>query len=244
MVNTIEITFGLLLAGLTLVAAVDWQMRLPQERRIEPAEYREVRKLQALNLEFTRQLENITLQDLNISEGRLPTADDLQCLADVSLWMKGITSGQMWALKSEYFLDGIIIYIYVYVLYMICAVIDAWGSIPSGLLTLNIHDLGNYDECLKISKAVTSSHSVQGQYCSAQLPFLKLLGITSSTIRSAAISIGICFPSSCSAANINTLLNRVVGQLITMEESLELVSQDSCRIAEKKPYDGLAIATM
>lgn len=112
MVNTIEITFGLLLARLTLVAAVDWQMRLPQERRIEPAEYREVRKLQALNLEFTRQLENITLQDLNIPEGRLPTADDLQCLADVSLWMKGITSGQMWALKSEYFLGGIIIYMY------------------------------------------------------------------------------------------------------------------------------------
>lgn len=122
--------------------------------------------------------------------------------------------------------------------------IDAWGSIPSGLLALNIHDLGNYGECVKISKAVTSSHSVKGQYCSAQLPFLKLLGITSSTIRSAAISIGICFPSSCSAGNINTLLNRVVGQLITMEESLELVSQDLCHIAEKKPYDGLAIATM
>lgn len=101
MVKTNEITLSLLLS-LTLVAAVNWQMRLPQDRRIEPAEYQEVRKLQALNLEFTRQFENITLQDLNIPRDRLPTPQDLQCLADMGLWLKGITSGQMWALKSEY----------------------------------------------------------------------------------------------------------------------------------------------
>lgn len=122
--------------------------------------------------------------------------------------------------------------------------IDAWGSIPSGLLALNIIDLGNFEECLKISKSVTSSHSVDGKYCFAQIPFLKMLGISSSTIRSASLKIGICFPASCSAANMNTLLDRVIGQLITLEESLELVSPDTCRIAEKKPFDALAIVTM
>lgn len=101
MVKTNEITINLLFS-LTLVAAVEWQMRLPQDRSIEAAEYQKVRKLQALNLEFPRQFENITLQDLNIPTDRLPTPQDLQCLGDMGLWLKGVASGQMWALKSEY----------------------------------------------------------------------------------------------------------------------------------------------
>lgn len=241
MVKTNEITISLLFS-LTLVAAVDWQMRLPQDLSIEPAEYQEVRKLLALNQEFTRQFENITLQDLNIPTDRLPTPQDLQCLADMGLWLNSVTSGQIWALKSEYLVR--FIGNTVAVTCVIPLVIDAWGSIPSGLLTLNIIDLGNFEECLKISKSVTSSHSVDGKYCFAQIPFLKLLGLSSSTIRSATLKIGICFPASCSAANMNTLLDRVIGQLITLEESLELVSPDTCHIAEKKPLDALAIVTM
>ncbi|KAH8415320.1 hypothetical protein KR222_003250 [Zaprionus bogoriensis] len=211
-----------LLAGLALVAAMDVSMKLPRERSVSPAEYRELRKLQSLNLEFTQQFENITLQDLGIPDARAASIQDLKCAVDMSLMLTGIASGQLWALRM----------------------IDSWGSIPSGILTLNVLDLGNFNECVKISKAVSSSHTVNGKYCFAEMPFLGLLGINSSMIRSTALSIGICFPASCSPAHMDVLLNRVIARLITLENPVQLVNPDRCQTAEREPLGGLAIVTI
>lgn len=45
--------------------------------------------------------------------------------------------------------------------------IDAWGKIPSGIMSGNSYALGNFDQCLSIEKYVTDAGTVKGQYCLA-----------------------------------------------------------------------------
>lgn len=44
-------------------------------------------------------------------------------------------------------------------------VADAWGKLPSGILSGNIIELGNYDQCLKIREQMENDDLFQGQYC-------------------------------------------------------------------------------
>jgi len=123
-------------------------------------------------------------------------------------------------------------------------VIDAWGSKPAGILSLNVIDLGNYDECLKINKLISSNHEVNGKYCLANIPFAKMLGINSEIVRSVNLKIGVCFPSSCSATNMDTFLNRALKELLNVNYSGELISPNSCKTSEREPLTGLTIFTM
>lgn len=117
--------------------------------------------------------------------------------------------------------------------------IDAWGSIPSGILYLNLVDVGNYGECIKISQ-----NAIRGKYCLAELPLFSLLGIDASTIRSSKLKIGICFPATCTAAHMDTLLNKIVQQALGVTSTSQLVNANSCRTNEAQTLDGLAILAM
>lgn len=44
-------------------------------------------------------------------------------------------------------------------------VIDAWGKLPSGMMSGNSYALGNFDQCLSIEKSVTNAGTIKGQYC-------------------------------------------------------------------------------
>ncbi|XP_055915377.1 uncharacterized protein LOC129948405 [Eupeodes corollae] len=67
---------------------------------------------------------------------------------------------------------------------------DAWGSIPSGVLTGNLHDLGNYDQCVKSSMSFADpTYIIRQQYCFVKLP------LENPTL---AIRIAICIPNTCS----------------------------------------------
>jgi len=101
MVKTIVILTNFLI-GLTLISAMNPKIEVPNSDLVEAKEYLELRKLQSLGFEFTKQFQNISLSDLDIPEGRVPSAQDLQCLADMGAWMKGISSGSFWSLKSKY----------------------------------------------------------------------------------------------------------------------------------------------
>ncbi|XP_064538746.1 nose resistant to fluoxetine protein 6-like [Drosophila montana] len=213
MVKTLATLLNLLCA-LVLASAMGLDVELPQEYHIEPKEYQQLMKLQSLGVDFVRYFQNITMQDLDIPSTRLPSTEDLQCMADMSLWMKGLTSGSYWSLKM----------------------IDAWGSIPSGILYLNLVDIGNYGECIKISQ-----DAIRGKYCLAELPFLSLLGVDSPIMRSSKLKIGICFPSSCTAAHMDTFLNQVVQQALGVTNTVQLVNENTCRTDEREPLDGLTI---
>lgn len=44
---------------------------------------------------------------------------------------------------------------------------DAWGKLPSGILTLNFHSYGQFDECIKIKYL-----DIKGKYCLGKLLLL------------------------------------------------------------------------
>ncbi|XP_046865193.1 nose resistant to fluoxetine protein 6 [Drosophila willistoni] len=103
-------------------------------------------------------------------------------------------------------------------------------------------DLGNYDECVNINQEITSSQRVTGKYCFADVPIGSLLlGSSELDVKTA-----VCFPSSCSAANMDTLLRGFLNQLLGQElsEDIQMVDETSCRISEQNSFDGLTIFTI
>lgn len=45
---------------------------------------------------------------------------------------------------------------------------DATSKYPSGLVTANVYQLGNYDQCIDV---VSSDQSIKGKYCLADTEF-------------------------------------------------------------------------
>lgn len=121
--------------------------------------------------------------------------------------------------------------------------IDSWGSIPSGILKGHLKDLGHYDECIAIEQSAASGSTLLGKYCLANLPLQQLLGNVG---RMMNVQSAVCFPASCSATNMDTLLRRVLKQLVGLElnSNQNLVSENSCKTSERDAYDGGAIAAM
>ncbi|XP_002133659.2 O-acyltransferase like protein-like [Drosophila pseudoobscura] len=180
--------------------------------------YMAASRLRSLVTEFVDYYQNITLADLNLYQDehpRLTTDQDLECLKDLALTMQDLSSGGIWALRM----------------------FDSWGSLPSGMLYGNMLDLGNYDECLNVDHAVTASHSVRGKYCFAQV---SLAASISSLLN---IKTAVCFPASCTAASMDTLLRQLFEKLLNVEigADLQLVDESTCKTAQREPYDGLTI---
>ena len=61
------------------------------------------------------------------------------------------------------------------------AVYDASTNIPSGLVTGNIQQMGNYDECLGIEVRKQDKMAFRGQQCTATFQFRRLPGEDKST---------------------------------------------------------------
>ncbi|XP_034654274.1 LOW QUALITY PROTEIN: uncharacterized protein LOC117892263 [Drosophila subobscura] len=187
-----------------------------------PVNYVAASRLRRLAIEFFDCYKNITLADLSMEMNQdnraLPSAQDLECLADLTLLTQNLGSAKIWALRM----------------------IDSWGSLPSGVLYGNLRDLGNYDECLNVDHVVSTSHSVRGKYCFAKV------SLASSTLSLLSIKTAVCFPASCSAAHMDTMLRRLFEKLLNVEISTDhqLVDENTCRSAEKKPYAGLTIFTI
>ncbi|XP_043867396.1 nose resistant to fluoxetine protein 6 isoform X2 [Drosophila mojavensis] len=218
MVKAVATLLCLLCGLVTTINASGINVEQQQHFQMEPMDYQQIRKLQSLNLKFTEYFQNITVKDLDMFSTRLPNRDDLQCIADMGQWMNDLKSGRLWSMKM----------------------IDSWGSLPSGILYFNFLDMGNYGECIKINKQVSSGPSIKGKYCFAEIPILKMLGIPVNR----NLKIGICFPSSCSAAQMGVFLGKVIQQVIGLTSSMSLVNEKSCRTNEREPLDGIAILTI
>ncbi|XP_055912803.1 nose resistant to fluoxetine protein 6-like [Eupeodes corollae] len=82
---------------------------------------------------------------------------------------------------------------------------DSWGSVPSGVLTGNQYDLGNYDQCvnsvLRVLINEIDTDFIIPQYCVATLP-LKRDPSAEIPVNywdlGRSINVGICVPNSCS----------------------------------------------
>lgn len=52
---------------------------------------------------------------------------------------------------------------------MILSVLDASTKIPKSVLTGNLIDMGNYDECLGIKYQITPSRTIKGKFCMVKI---------------------------------------------------------------------------
>ncbi|BFF91962.1 nose resistant to fluoxetine protein 6-like [Drosophila madeirensis] len=185
-----------------------------------PQEYQRLISLRSLGVEFAEHFRNASLSDLDLFHPRIPSQEDLICIADMAQFMQALTTGKLWAAKM----------------------IDAWGSIPSGLLNGNIYDLGNFDECVKIRKEITSSHSINGKYC-----FLKVsVGFLPQNVARLTnnMRIASCFPASCSAAHIDAFLGQLMQKLLNSSSTSIQIREATCQTSDLKPWDGMTIFTV
>ncbi|XP_016976550.1 nose resistant to fluoxetine protein 6 [Drosophila rhopaloa] len=191
---------------------------LTEDLAVDVDRYLAVSKLRRLAVEFFDYYSNVTLADLNVGDqhSRLPTLQDMECLADLAVVTRDLSSFKVWALKM----------------------IDSWGLLPAGVLVGNFWDLGNFDECIGIAHAVTTRHSVKGKYC--------LTKLVPSVSLNVAIKTAVCFPASCSAANMDTMLKRLFQNLLNVEigTEVQIVDEATCQTSATKPYDGLTIFTI
>ncbi|XP_017110764.1 nose resistant to fluoxetine protein 6 [Drosophila elegans] len=207
-------------AEITNIFALTNKQLLSHELEVNVDSYLAVSKLRRLAVEFFDHYSNVTLADLYVGDqrSRLPSVQDMKCLADMALLTNDLSSLKVWTLKM----------------------IDSWGLLPAGVLVGNWWDLGNFDECIGIDHAVTTSHRVKGKYC-----FAKFTPTPSVSTR-VAIKTAVCFPASCSAANMDTLLRRLLQTLLNIEigTEVQIVDEATCQTSETKPYDGLTIFTI
>ncbi|XP_017077663.1 nose resistant to fluoxetine protein 6 [Drosophila eugracilis] len=183
-------------------------------------DFHRVSELKSLGHEFAKYFQNVSLKELIVLDTQSPREEDLLCASDMAALMTGLLNGQVWALQM----------------------IDAWGSIPSGLLTGNSYDLGNYDECLNIRKSIISQRrSIQGKYCFLSVSPAKIMGIDNLSIGN--FNTATCFPASCSAVHMNTVIGQLMKQLLNVNISSSgmSISDGSCQTSESEPWDGLTI---
>ncbi|KAH8347523.1 hypothetical protein KR059_012039 [Drosophila kikkawai] len=193
----------LLFAGLVVIGAA--QSKDPAVLQ----QYEILQQLEALGVEFTKYFRNVTLQSLGVLDFQAPRQEDIVCIQDLAEVIKGLSSRQRWALKM----------------------IDSWGSIPTGLLTGNAFDLGNFDECLSISQSISSRQEINGKYC-----FLLVSNLRIAT----------CFPASCSAMQMQPFVDQLFHKIINSSNSSisGKISEASCQTSDLVPWDGLTIFTI
>ncbi|KAH8278554.1 hypothetical protein KR018_005171, partial [Drosophila ironensis] len=214
----------LLIFGLALAMAHTPDLDLGFE--LDAQDYQRLNKLSHLSEEFVDFYQNVTITDL-VPEGRLPSVEDLQCYAEFAQVTAALATGNLWAYRM----------------------FDSWGSKPAGILKGHFKDLGHYDECVAIEQTVAStSYTILGKYCLSSLPIQQLLGGGGGGGGGGMMNIqtAVCFPASCSATNMDTLLRRVYSQVlgVTLNENATLVSANSCKTAERDSLDGLTIFTI
>lgn len=123
--------------------------------------------------------------------------------------------------------------------------IDSWGRLPAGLLHGNLQDLGNFDECVRVDHPVgNTDYHLRGKYCLAKIIPGSLLG--GGLVLTSSVKTAVCFPASCTAAQMDLLLRQLFQQLLNLElnTDTQLINASGCDTAEQEPLDGLAIFTM
>ncbi|KAH8347525.1 hypothetical protein KR059_012047, partial [Drosophila kikkawai] len=211
--------FGIVFfCGLVLISATQQKDKDVQHN------FQGIRELRSLGFAFAEFFKDITLDDLGIRIPRLPTEADLLCLGDMAQFMASLKAGELWALRM----------------------IDAWGSIPSGLFTGNSYDLGNFDECLNIKKGISETRVIRGKYCFLRVSLGQLLGVDNAALSALSFNSASCFPASCSASHMNVFVGQLMNHFLNSSSFINgmSISESSCQTSESEPWDGLTIFTV
>ncbi|EEC09129.1 hypothetical protein IscW_ISCW006886 [Ixodes scapularis] len=110
---------------------------------------------------------------------------------------------------------------------MVSTVLDSIGRPPSGILDVTMSDYGDYDQCLEVlSPTAEGDEDFRGQHCNIQVEHPHIPALTKHAISklpqllkedsvykdvlltytrlqtAIGVRVGICVPSSCTAANL------------------------------------------
>ncbi|KAH8385578.1 hypothetical protein KR200_000705 [Drosophila serrata] len=187
-------------------------------------DFQYINQLRSLRLLIADHIEDNATHDFALQLPKVPSQEDLLCLSDWTQFLAALKAGKYWALKM----------------------IDAWGSIPPGILTGNVYDLGNFDECLSIRKEVSLGRTIRGKYCLLLSSPGKMVGLGGSIIERLSLRTATCFPASCSAAHMNTFMGQLMKQFLNssiLTNGLS-ISESTCQTDEPEPWDGLTIFTV
>ncbi|KAH8382734.1 hypothetical protein KR009_004983 [Drosophila setifemur] len=215
----VSIVGAILLCGLVLASAAE-----PKEEEDVLKDLQRFTQLRALGFEFADFFKNASLRDLSVPEPHLTTQQDLLCLKEMANFAMALSAGEFWALKM----------------------IDSWGYLPSGILTGNFYDFGNYDECLNIHKEISDGNVIRGKYCFLSVAPGQLLGIQTGVAAAVSVKTATCFPASCSASHMNQFLEQMAQRILNLNISntgME-IRDSTCQTAEAEPLDGLTIFTI
>ncbi|KAH8382323.1 hypothetical protein KR009_002919 [Drosophila setifemur] len=213
MVNALGAIF---LCGIVLIRATEANKGygLKDLQRLKP--------LGSLAFEFLNYFQNASVSDLSISdrEGD-PTEEDMICLMELTNFAVAALYGEYWALKM----------------------FDSWGKYPSGMLTGNFYDLGNYDECLAVSRKISQPDTtIRGKYCFLTVTPSEILGNGNSIPEAWKIRIATCLPASCRASHMNKFLQRMLN--LDVSTPGIGITESSCQTSDREPWDGLTVFTV
>ncbi|KAH8337651.1 hypothetical protein KR074_002768 [Drosophila pseudoananassae] len=213
-----NIVVAIFLCGLTLIGAAE-----PKNEDVLQ-DLQRIDQIRSLGLQFAHFFRNATLTDLSLPDARAPTAQDYLCLQELADFSMALSTGQYWALKM----------------------IDSWGFLPSGVLTGNFYDLGNFDECVNIKAAGSQSSTIRGKYCFLTVTPGEILGISTGVAARLSVKTATCFPASCSGSHMNQFIGQMVERVLNLNipSTALKISDSSCQTNEVEPLDGLTIFTI
>ncbi|XP_071097623.1 nose resistant to fluoxetine protein 6-like [Haliotis cracherodii] len=149
-----------------------------------------------------------------------------KCVNQTAKVLESLIAGEQWALQM----------------------IDAAGKPGSGLLQFQLNFLGSYDECVAVRASETirnvTKKIFKGKYCKASIPLQPNTPAPGPTVPSFAdITIGLCFPDSCSGEDVTLILNDMLDLVL---EQLNVTTQFKVRSTvcqkENLEWDTKAIA--
>ncbi|XP_064649525.1 nose resistant to fluoxetine protein 6-like isoform X2 [Lineus longissimus] len=140
-----------------------------------------------------------------------------QCINDTEKMIVDLTGGQHYALQM----------------------LDAFGKVPSGLLSGHFQWPGAYEECMNVT---SNTGNFIGKYCSASIG--GLIDFELAPGQKLGITLGTCFPSSCSAMDAVGLLNAALSITANKTTGVQKVHADYAVCAGPVDLDSGAIAAL
>ncbi|XP_055841197.1 nose resistant to fluoxetine protein 6-like [Episyrphus balteatus] len=121
---------------------------------------------------------------------------------------------------------------------------DAWGNIPAGISSGNEYDLGNYDQCVKLSLNFNELAVIlKQQYCFAKIPIKNdhppKIDVPYWNWGN-AINVGICIPNTCSPELVTKIFNESTKN--SFDGALSNITVGHCSNGEIPPLSGYIIA--
>ncbi|XP_077296659.1 nose resistant to fluoxetine protein 6-like [Arctopsyche grandis] len=135
--------------------------------------------------------------------------------------------------------------------------LDSYGKIPPGLLSLNIQSYGQFDQCLSIDHFYRNDRLIKGKYCVAKIPIPKIKSIYNELSRIAnlrnilpknngsrllandafgrqSLIMAICLPHTCKMDEIETMLGNILENvgIPHRDKPLITIPENECVTAE------------